>query len=146
MEEGRFGPANDIKVQLEQQQRARRKTMEAMGAEWTPRWFTREEREPDTGEPYWRYLGGYWEIRRTQAGPESQRQSWDEVVDIYRVESESGTSSVIAEDQASSSVIADRASSSVIAEDQASSSGTTEDRPSSSDTTKEDRAPSPNRG
>lgn len=62
--------------------------MECMGAEWTPRWFTRDQREPHTGEPYWRYLGGYWETRKTQSKPENERESWEEVFEIYQIESE----------------------------------------------------------
>ncbi|PJF18596.1 Oxysterol-binding C2F12.05c-like protein [Paramicrosporidium saccamoebae] len=65
MEDGQFESANDIKVELEERQRARRKEQEAIpDFTYQPRWFRKEE-DADSGEPYWKYLGGYWETRRT---------------------------------------------------------------------------------
>jgi hypothetical protein len=65
MENGQFEAANNIKVELEERQRARRKEQEAIpDFNYQPRWFRKEE-DVDSGEPYWKYLGGYWETRKT---------------------------------------------------------------------------------
>ncbi|KAG8762948.1 hypothetical protein FRC11_006895 [Ceratobasidium sp. 423] len=59
MEEGRIDDADQLKIQLEEGQRARRRAREEAGEEWKPQWF-----EQDTdGE--WKYKGGYWETRKT---------------------------------------------------------------------------------
>ena len=62
MENGEFSLAGTEKVRLEEQQRAARKLAEASGHEHKPRWF-KQSIDPDTGEPFWEYLGGYWETR-----------------------------------------------------------------------------------
>lgn len=74
MEVGYFDAANDLKVQLEEKQRAKRHEWESSGFQWEPSWF-RQEVEPDTGEPYWRYVGGYWETR--------EKADWTCCPDIY---------------------------------------------------------------
>ena len=63
MEDGRFSEANLIKVKLEEKQRDVRKAMEISGEVHIPRWFE-QATDVDTGESYWKYLGGYWESRK----------------------------------------------------------------------------------
>lgn len=58
MEEGRIDDADQLKIQLEEGQRARKRARDAAGEEWTPQWF---EQDAD-GE--WKYKGGYWEARK----------------------------------------------------------------------------------
>lgn len=58
MEEGRIDDADELKIQLEEGQRARRRAREEVGEEWKPQWF---EQDKD-GE--WKYKGGYWETRK----------------------------------------------------------------------------------
>ncbi|CCA69158.1 related to OSH3-Member of oxysterol-binding protein family [Serendipita indica DSM 11827] len=55
LEEGRLDEADDLKIKVEEMQRARRRT----GNEVQPRWF-RKVGEEDTA---WEYAGGYWEMR-----------------------------------------------------------------------------------
>ena len=75
MEDGYFDKANEIKVLLEEKQRARRRQWESdPNHVYKARWFTRSK-EPDTGEPYWEYNGGYWESRESG--------QWNDVLDIY---------------------------------------------------------------
>ncbi|CAE6504196.1 unnamed protein product [Rhizoctonia solani] len=59
MEEGRIDDADQLKIQLEEGQRARRRAREEAGEEWKPQWFEQDE----SGE--WKYKGGYWETRKT---------------------------------------------------------------------------------
>lgn len=77
LEEGDLDRAEEVKVQLEEGQRARRREMEAAGESWTPRWFTRVSDGSD-GETVWRLKGGkdgYWEERA--------RGSWSGVVPVF---------------------------------------------------------------
>lgn len=77
LEEGDLDRAEEVKVQLEEGQRARRREMEAAGDNWTPRWFTRVSDAAD-GENVWRLKGGkdgYWEERA--------RGSWSGVVPVF---------------------------------------------------------------
>ncbi|CAE6473876.1 unnamed protein product [Rhizoctonia solani] len=59
MEEGRIDDADQLKIQLEEGQRARRRAREEAGEEWKPQWFEQDA----NGE--WKYKGGYWETRKT---------------------------------------------------------------------------------
>ncbi|KAJ5152899.1 Oxysterol-binding protein [Penicillium canariense] len=77
LEEGDLDRAEEIKVQLEEGQRARRREMEAAGESWTPRWFTRVSDDSD-GEAAWRLKGGkdgYWDERA--------KGSWSGVVPVF---------------------------------------------------------------
>ncbi|CAE6390182.1 unnamed protein product [Rhizoctonia solani] len=68
MEEGRIDDADQLKIQLEEGQRARRRAREEAGEEWKPQCF---EQGTD-GE--WKYKGGYWETRK--AGNWGSVQLW----------------------------------------------------------------------
>ncbi|KAG9099904.1 hypothetical protein FS749_000091 [Ceratobasidium sp. UAMH 11750] len=61
MEEGRVDEADQLKIQVEEGQRARKRKRDAAGETWTPQWFEQDA----NGE--WRYKGGYWETRKTGA-------------------------------------------------------------------------------
>lgn len=77
LENGDLDHAEEVKVQLEEGQRARRREMENTGESWTPRWFTRVSNDSD-GEVAWRLKGGkdgYWEERA--------RGSWSNVVPVF---------------------------------------------------------------
>lgn len=77
LENGDLDHAEEVKVQLEEGQRARRREMENAGESWNPRWFTRVSDGSD-GEVAWRLKGGkdgYWEERA--------RGSWSNVVPVF---------------------------------------------------------------
>ncbi|PYH92942.1 hypothetical protein BO71DRAFT_328769 [Aspergillus ellipticus CBS 707.79] len=77
LEDGDVDRAEEVKVQLEEGQRSRRREMEAAGESWTPRWFARGE-EGSEGEVVWRLKGGkegYWDERN--------RGSWSGVVSVF---------------------------------------------------------------
>ncbi|KGO65422.1 Oxysterol-binding protein [Penicillium italicum] len=77
LENGDLDHAEEVKVQLEEGQRARRRDMENAGESWVPRWFTRVSDDSD-GEVAWRLKGGkdgYWEERA--------RGSWSNVVHVF---------------------------------------------------------------
>ncbi|CAG7937394.1 unnamed protein product [Penicillium nalgiovense] len=77
LENGDLDRAEEVKVQLEEGQRARRREMENAGESWIPRWFTRVNDDSD-GEIAWRLKGGkdgYWEERA--------RGSWSNVVPVF---------------------------------------------------------------
>jgi len=77
LEDGDLDRAEEVKVQLEEAQRARRRDMEASGQSWNPRWFTRVSDDSD-GEIVWRLKGGkdsYWDERA--------RGSWSNVVPVF---------------------------------------------------------------
>jgi hypothetical protein len=77
LEDGDLDRAEEVKVQLEEGQRARRREMEDAGEAWVPRWFTRVGGGSD-GEVVWRLKGGkdgYWEERA--------RRSWSNVVPVF---------------------------------------------------------------
>jgi hypothetical protein len=77
LEDGDLDRAEEVKVQLEEGQRARRREMEDAGEAWVPRWFTRISGDSD-GEVVWRLKGGkdgYWEERA--------RGSWSNVVPVF---------------------------------------------------------------
>jgi hypothetical protein len=77
LEQGNHGDAEEVKTQLEERQRARRKEMEERGEEWRPRWFTRLE----VGEEVvWKLKtgkDGYWEERA--------KGRWTDVVPVLKV-------------------------------------------------------------
>lgn len=63
LEDGDLDRAEEIKVKLEEGQRARRREMESTGESWTPRWFVQVA---DDGEVVWRLRNGkdgYWDER-----------------------------------------------------------------------------------
>jgi hypothetical protein len=77
LEDGDLDRAEEVKVQLEEGQRARRREMEAAGESWIPRWFTRVSDGSD-GEVVWRLKGGkdgYWDERA--------RGTWSGVVPVF---------------------------------------------------------------
>jgi hypothetical protein len=76
LEDGDLDRAEEVKVQLEEGQRARRREMEDAGEAWVPRWFTRVG--GDSEEVSWRLKGGkdgYWEERA--------KGSWSNVVPVF---------------------------------------------------------------
>ena len=80
LEDGDLDRAEEIKVQLEEGQRARRREMEAAGESWTPRWFTRIT-DDSIGEIVWRLKSGkegYWDERA--------RGSWSGVVPVFETD------------------------------------------------------------
>ncbi|KAJ5162402.1 hypothetical protein N7492_007794 [Penicillium capsulatum] len=77
LEDGDLDRAEEVKVQLEEGQRARRRELEAAGESWTPRWFTRVSDGTD-GEAAWSLKGGkdgYWDER--------SRGSWSGVIPVF---------------------------------------------------------------
>lgn len=77
LEDGDVDRAEEVKVQLEEAQRARRRDMEGAGESWEPRWFTKVDEAPE-GEPIWRLKGGkdgYWEERT--------KGSWGNVLPVF---------------------------------------------------------------
>ncbi|KAJ5632979.1 hypothetical protein N7490_009318 [Penicillium lividum] len=77
LEEGDLDRAEEVKVQLEESQRARRREMEAAGESWTPRWFTPVNEDSDE-EVVWRLKGGkdgYWDERA--------RGNWTGVIPVF---------------------------------------------------------------
>jgi oxysterol-binding protein-related protein 3/6/7 len=78
LEKGDHETAEQLKNQLEEAQRARRREMESKAEEWKPRWFTKVEL--GGGETVWRLKTGkegYWEERG--------RGEWTGVVDVLKV-------------------------------------------------------------
>ena len=74
LEECDYETAEQLKNRLEENQRERRREMEAKGEEWKPRWFTRVE---NGDEVVWKMKSGkegYWEERA--------RGSWTGVVPV----------------------------------------------------------------
>lgn len=79
LEDGDLDRAEEVKVQLEEAQRARRREMEASGESWSPRWFTRVGEESGD-EVVWGLKGGkdgYWDERA--------RNSWSGVVPVFLI-------------------------------------------------------------
>ncbi|PYI30785.1 oxysterol binding protein [Aspergillus indologenus CBS 114.80] len=78
LEDGDVDRAEELKVQLEEGQRARRRAMESAGEQWTPRWFAQVDNAPEGGEITWRLKPGkegYWEERAKKA--------WTGVVPVF---------------------------------------------------------------
>jgi hypothetical protein len=77
LEDGDLDRAEEVKVQLEEGQRTRRREMENAGESWIPRWFTQINDGSD-GENAWRLKGGkdgYWDERA--------RGNWSNVVPVF---------------------------------------------------------------
>lgn len=77
LEDGDHDSAEELKNQLEEGQRARRKEMEAAGEVWKPRWFTRVDRGD---EVIWKLRSGkdgYWDERA--------RGEWNGVVPVLKI-------------------------------------------------------------
>ncbi|KAL1956574.1 hypothetical protein VTO42DRAFT_7045 [Malbranchea cinnamomea] len=81
LEEGDIDRAEDLKIQLEERQRQRRREMEAAGQRWQPRWFTKVAGgSADGGEEVWKLKtgkDGYWEERA--------RGEWTGVVPVFQL-------------------------------------------------------------
>ena len=85
LEDGNHEEAEELKVQLEEGQRAQRKEMEEKGQDWKARWFSKVEvANPDGAdgaeEVVWKLRGGkegYWEERA--------KGEWTGVVPIFKV-------------------------------------------------------------
>lgn len=76
LEEGDVDAAEEYKQVLENEQRSRRKELQAEGKEWTPRWFVRG----NEGEEVWRLKhgkDGYWDERA--------KGSWAGVEDVLAI-------------------------------------------------------------
>ena len=79
LEAGDLDRAEDLKAQLEENQRQRRREMEAAGESWVPRWFTRVPGASE-GEEAWKLKtgkDGYWEERA--------RGEWKGVVPVFQL-------------------------------------------------------------
>ncbi|CEG66645.1 hypothetical protein RMATCC62417_03186 [Rhizopus microsporus] len=68
-EEGQVDKADQEKLRIEQQQREKRKELEAACIEWKPQWFTSEGDE-------WVYSGQYWHARETGQWPKDIFPLW----------------------------------------------------------------------
>ncbi|GMF73420.1 unnamed protein product [Aspergillus oryzae] len=80
LEDGDVDQAEEVKVKLEESQRARRREMESAGQTWNPRWFTRVDDDlvGNEGEVVWRLKSGkegYWEER--------SKGNWTGVVPVF---------------------------------------------------------------
>ncbi|KAL3470804.1 Oxysterol-binding protein-domain-containing protein [Aspergillus californicus] len=79
LEDGDVDRAEEVKVQLEEAQRARRRNMEASGKSWEPRWFYEVAgTQGGDGEGVWGLKGGkegYWEERG--------KGTWSSVPDVF---------------------------------------------------------------
>ncbi|KAL2836774.1 Oxysterol-binding protein-domain-containing protein [Aspergillus pseudoustus] len=78
LEDGDVDRAEEVKVQLEEAQRARRREMENAGENWEPRWFSKVDEAPE-GESLWRLKAGkegYWEERT--------KGSWGSVLPVFQ--------------------------------------------------------------
>ena len=65
MEDGQWDAANDEKMRLEENQRAKRKRGNAP----YPVWFKREPDDQNGGQNLFVYPGGYWESKERQECP-----------------------------------------------------------------------------
>ena len=63
LEQGDRERATSEKNRLENEQRLRRRRMEAEGQEWKPIWF-QSDRDEFTGDLFWRFKGDYWKYRK----------------------------------------------------------------------------------
>jgi oxysterol-binding protein-related protein 3/6/7 len=77
LEQGNHREAEEVKTQLEERQRARRKEMEEKGEEWRPRWFTRLEIGEEVVWKLKTGKDGYWEER--------PKGKWTDVVPVLKV-------------------------------------------------------------
>eukprot|EP00053_Salpingoeca_punica_P011989 m.107020 g.107020 ORF g.107020 m.107020 type:complete len:357 (-) comp15827_c0_seq1:248-1318(-) len=80
MENGEWDRANRVKVRLEEEQRSRRKVMEAKHETWNPVWFECVPESRLDGREVYRYKGGYWETK--------SKQGWKDrgILDLYNVD------------------------------------------------------------
>ncbi|KAF4119436.1 oxysterol-binding protein-related protein 3/6/7, partial [Geosmithia morbida] len=79
-EQGRLDDAENLKVKLEEAQRARRRELEERGEEYKPRWFVKAAENAAEGEEEWKMKTGkdsYWEERA--------RGGWAGVEDLFHV-------------------------------------------------------------
>lgn len=79
-EDGDLDRAENLKLQLEEAQRTRRKVMEEEGIVWTPQWFEKVE-GGDIGEEVWVARTGkdsYWERRK--------ENKWDGIERVFDVD------------------------------------------------------------
>ena len=74
MEDGEYDKAATEKSRVEEKQRDARRTREAEGEEWKPKWFERKL-DKVTGEQYWESTGGYWKMR--------EKGDWSVCDDIF---------------------------------------------------------------
>lgn len=77
LEDGQHDKAEQLKNELEEAQRGRRKSMETSGEQWKPRWFTKVE---SNGETVWKLKtgkDGYWDERA--------RGEWTRVVPVLKI-------------------------------------------------------------
>lgn len=74
MEEGEYDFAAEEKNRVEEKQRATRRSREAKGEEFVPKWFEKS-RHPVTGEEFWKFSGRYWDVREDVA---EGRRKWEE--------------------------------------------------------------------
>lgn len=80
LEDGDVDRAEEVKVQLEEAQRARRREMENAGESWSPRWFTQVDDGSEEGEVAWRLKtgkDGYWDERA--------KGGWSGVVPVFKL-------------------------------------------------------------
>jgi hypothetical protein len=77
LEQGNHSEAEEVKTQLEERQRARRKEMEYKGEEWRPRWFTRLEIGEEVVWKLKTGKDGYWEERA--------KGKWTDVVPVLKL-------------------------------------------------------------
>ncbi|KAL4882366.1 Oxysterol-binding protein-domain-containing protein [Aspergillus karnatakaensis] len=80
LEDGDVDRAEEVKVQLEEAQRARRRDMENSGESWEPRWFSKVDGVSDGEEAVWRLKhgkDGYWEERG--------KGTWSGVVPVFEI-------------------------------------------------------------
>ena len=63
MENGEYDKAADEKHRVEEKQRAARRYRQENNIKYEPQWFTREV-HPITKQPYWKFKGNYWSIRK----------------------------------------------------------------------------------
>ena len=77
LEQGNHSEAEEVKTQLEEGQRARRKEMEEKGEEWRPRWFARMEIGEEVVWKLKTGKDGYWEERA--------KGKWTDVVPVLKV-------------------------------------------------------------
>lgn len=79
LEDGDLDRAEDLKTELEERQRQRRKEMEEAGQSWTPKWFTPVNGSGE-GEETWKLKpgkDGYWEER--------SKGEWNGVVPVFKL-------------------------------------------------------------
>ncbi|PGH10940.1 hypothetical protein AJ79_05186 [Helicocarpus griseus UAMH5409] len=80
LEVGDLDRAEELKAQLEERQRERRKEMEMRGETWKPRWFAKVDGDAGEDETVWKLRGGkegYWEERG--------RGEWNGVVPVFKL-------------------------------------------------------------